>query len=331
MGAVADVIRDLALPGQLGGGAPALRAIVERVPIRRSGWLRACATSLVMLSGCGPSAPPASASQAGYVLRLDALAEGSFGGRGHAQWARDAVADGLDGAQWFRARGEGEPLDATLRFEERRSEQDFPLLRVNLEIEPDDRLATELAAIGLELAAHVELERRDHTIELRRDLPVAVERAIALVDAKVTLARGAPSAVVALLADDDPEVVLVALHGVERRRLTSLGDAVVLLLDHGDERVGLRAVECLGVVGGPEHAPGLLRTARLADRAHANRLYEALANLGGIHARGFLEFAARNEEDPELASQAERALARLQSAKPSPVASADAVARGHRQ
>jgi hypothetical protein len=175
----------------------------------------------------------------------------------------------------------------------------------------------------------VELERRDQTIDLRRDLPVAVERALALVDTKVTVVRGTPDDLRALLADEDPEVVLLVLDGVQRRRLRELGDAVFGLVEHSEERVALRAVECLGVVGGEEHAPGLVRLARLADRAHANRLYETLANLGGEHAHGFLAFAARNEDDPELASLAERALARLEARQP--LGSTDAVARGHRQ
>lgn len=286
-----------------------------------------------LLVSCGRPSASTPHDAAPYVLRLDARSAGLEGrgqsARGQSAWIQDVLASALTHAQYFRAEGDGERLVARLRYEERRTESGDPVLGVYLVIEPDDALAADMDAIGAVLDTHVELERRDHTLELRRDLPIAVERALALLDAKVTIARGTAEAVAALLHDEDPEVILVALDGVQRRRLRSLSDQVHALLGHAEEEVAMRAVECLGVVGGPEHAPGLLRSARLADRAHAHRLYEALANLGGEHARGFLEFAARNEEDPELASRAERALARLDATEPRPVH--DAVARGHRQ
>lgn len=284
--------------------------------------------ALVLLGAC--RAVPAEGSEPEpYVLRLEARATGSFDGRGQAAWLRDVVAEGLAHARWFRAGGSGPELAAELRFEERTTAEDVPVLRVHLAVEPDATLKAELAAVGEVLEADVELERRDRTLELRRDLPIAVERALALLDAKVMVARGATADLDRLLGDEDPEVVLVGLDGIERRRHRELADRVLGLVEHPEERVVLRAVECLGVVGGPEHVPGLLRVMPLADPAYANRLYEALANLGGEHARGFLAFAARNEDDPELAKLAERALAMLDTgAPPSTVAS---VARGHRQ
>lgn len=281
------------------------------------------------LVGACRAAPTAGAEPEPYVLRLDARSAGSFDGRGQAAWVADVVAQGLEGARWFRAEGSGPELVARLRYEERATAEGVPVLHAHLTVEPDEALAAELEAAGEALDAYVELERRDRTIDLRRDLPIAVERALALVDTKVTAIRGTAEELGALIANEDPEVVLVALDGVERRRLRSLGDAVFALVEHREERVALRAVECLGAVGGEEHASGLVRLARLADRAHANRLYETLAKLGGEHARGFLAFAARNEDDPELASLAERALAHLEASQP--LDAADAVARGHRQ
>lgn len=292
---------------------------------RRLRWVLAG----LALAGACRAAPAADTQSEPYVLRLDARSAGSFEGRGQAAWVADVVTQGLAHARWFRAEGEGPELAARLRYEERTTADGIPVLYAHLVVEPDASLAAELEAADETLDASVELERRDRTIDLRRDLPVAVERALALVDTKVTTVRGTPAELQALLADEDPEVVLLALDGIERRGLRALGDAVFGLVEHPEERVALRAVESLGVVGGPEHAPGLVRFARLADRAHANRLYETLAKLGGEHARGFLAFAARNEDDPELATLAERALARLDANEP--LGSPDAVARGHRQ
>jgi hypothetical protein len=304
------------------------RAIVVAVGIRRLHTLRWALVGLALLGGC-KGEPAEGAAPPPYVLRLDARSSGSFEGRGQSAWVADVVTEGLAQARWFRAEGAGPELAARLRYEERTTAEGVPVLHAHLVVEPDAALAAELEAADQALDAYVELERRDQTIDLRRDLPVAVERALALVDTKVTVVRGTPDDLRALLADEDPEVVLLVLDGVQRRRLRELGDAVFGLVEHSEERVALRAVECLGVVGGEEHAPGLVRLARLADRAHANRLYETLANLGGEHAHGFLAFAARNEDDPELASLAERALARLEARQP--LGSTDAVARGHRQ
>lgn len=306
------------------------RAIVVAVGTRRLRRLRWALAGLALLGACSKGAPAGGASPEPYVLRLDARSSGSFEGRGQSAWVADVVAEGLARARWFRAEGPGPELAARLRYEERATAEGVPVLHAHLVVEPDAPLAAELEAADEVLDAYVELERRDRTIDLRRDLPIAVERAVALVDTKVTALRGTPDDLRALLADEDPEVVLVTLDGVERRRLRALGDAVFGLVEHAEERVALRAIECLGAVGGEEHAPGLVRLARLADRAHANRLYETLANLGGEHARGFLAFAARNEDDPELASLAERALARVEANQPLG-ATDGAVARGHRQ
>lgn len=304
-----------------------VRAIVDLVATGRSRGLRWGIGLLMLAAACrGDAATDGSAS---YVLRVEARSAGSFEGRGQEAWAHDVVADGLTRARWFRAQGTGPELAARLAYEERTTPEGVPVLRVHLVVEPDAALAAELDAVGEALDAWVELERRDQTLELRRDLPVAVERALALLDAKLTIVRGDSAALDALLRDEDPEVVLLALDGVERRRVRTLGDAVVGLLEHADERVVLRAVECLGAVGGPEHAAGLLRVVPLADRAYANRLYDALAKLGGEQAHGFLAFAARNEDDPELAALAERALARLDAAEP--MNATEGVARGHRQ
>jgi hypothetical protein len=85
---------------------------------------------------------------------------------------------------------------------------------------------------------------------------------------------------------------------------------VVGLLDHADDRVALRAIECLGAIGSVQDTAALVRLSGLSDPLRAERVYEALGDLGGEDAVGFLGIAARNESDPDLASVAEAALAR---------------------
>ena len=152
-----------------------------------------------------------------------------------------------------------------------------------------------------------------------------------MLEAKLALADDDRVAINRLLKAEDPELVLLALEWVHRRRDPAFADAVASLVDHDDDRVVSLAVDCLGRVGTAQHVDTLLRSARLAQRDHAFRLYEALAGLGGDQARGFLLFAARNEDDPALAEAARRALERIDR-RPSPGRGApQAVARGHRR
>jgi hypothetical protein len=182
------------------------------------------------------------------------------------------------------------------------------VLRVELSVDPPGDIQ---AALGREFEATVELERTDGEIEMDRDLPVAIQRSVSVLEAKVLLVRGDAATLQRLLGHPDPELVLLTLDWVHAHRMREHGDAVARLVDHADERVALRAVECLGVVGTERHARVLVANPRLADRAHTHRLYETLAHLGGPDAAGFLEFAARNEDDPVMADLARNALARM--------------------
>lgn len=165
--------------------------------------------------------------------------------------------------------------------------------------------------LGAAVDATVELERADGDLVLEEDAPVALARAVAVMDAKVRLLQGSEAEAIALTTADDPEILVLVLEHLARQRWRGAADRAVELLSHADERVVEAAVECLGEIGGPEHATILVRHVRLADRDQAQRLYEALAQLGGDDAAGFLRFAARNEDDPVLADVAAGALERL--------------------
>jgi HEAT repeat protein len=75
--------------------------------------------------------------------------------------------------------------------------------------------------------------------------------------------------------------------------------------------VRLLAIETIGLIGGPEHVPALLARIQLADTPQVSRAYDALASLGGPEATGFLEFAARNEDEPDRRKAAQQALRRV--------------------
>lgn len=200
------------------------------------------------------------------------------------------------------------------------------VLRVELEGEIPPEAVPRL---GPALEATVELTHGDGRLEGDRDVADAVGRAVAAFDARVLLGVGTVHDVAGLLADPDPQIVQLALDHVARQRLRELADPVAALVDHRDPTTAAAAVECLGVVGGAEHSTLLVRRARLGDRATAQRLYEALGRLGGDEAIGFLEFAARNEDDPVLANVAASALRDAQAPRP-PDARPNAGLRGHR-
>ncbi len=198
-----------------------------------------------------------------------------------------------------------------------------------LRVELDAGVPGELhATLGTAVDATIELERNDGTIVAAEDVPEALGRAVAVLDAKLALVTGDERDARRLLADPDPEIVVLALEHTQRQRWRALADDVAAVLPGEDPRVTVAAVECLGEIGRPEHAAVLLKHVRLADTAQAQRLYEALAALGGDEAAAFLEFAARNEDDPTMADVADRALRRLRT--PPELEPGDPTLRGHR-
>lgn len=184
----------------------------------------------------------------------------------------------------------------------------------------------------LTFEATVELTRRDERVELQRDVPLALAQAVDVLDAKVALHEGDAEAAKALLNGTDAELARLALEWAVVRHQTELLPQVLALLVHPDLEVAVEAVDAVAELGGPEHASALIASARLSDPGHTARLYQALAALGGDEARGFLSFAARNEDDPRLSELAAHALLQARTVvdeDPSPP-DRPRIARGHR-
>lgn len=224
------------------------------------------------------------------------------------------------------ARHEGPVLATAVRLGEVEGADGGRVLRVEFAavVPPEQH-----AVLGRDMEATIELERRDGTLVADQDVPVALARGVAVMDAKVQLVFGGEADARRLLGASDPEIVVLALEQIAKQRWRDAADEVAALLGHDDERVVASAVECLGSVGGPHHTAALLRHVRLADSDQARRLYETLAALGGDEARGFLEFAARNEDDPVGADLASRALRRLHGVAEGSSDDGDTL-RGHR-
>lgn len=257
--------------------------------------------------GCGgqtPSAPPR------FELRVE-----SFGQLGEAveideATVRTAILDAVGRSGAFVHPGEASAgvMPTRVRMGEVAGPGGGRALRVAFVARtPSDHQSV----LGVAVDATVELERKDGALVPEEDAPVALVRAVGVMDAKVRLLQGHQAEAVALTSSEDPEIVVLALEHIARQRWRGAADRAVELLAHGDERVVESAVDCVGAIGGPEHAGVLVKHVRLADRDQAQRLYEALSQLGGDEAAGFLRFAARNEDDPALAEVAANALERL--------------------
>lgn len=226
----------------------------------------------------------------------------------------------------------GETLVATFEYRELPDASDYGRdLMVRMLVEVPDGLAGELGPEGLDVT--VLLERAAGEADLARDLQLATDRAVTVLQARTDLARDAEHVVAGLLDSGDRELMLLALAWVRdhagHSQAREAADRVAALVRHQDAQIGLLAIETLGNIGGPQHVPALLDRVWLGDSDQAHRAYDALARLGGPEAHGFLEFAARNEDEPDRRAAAERALRR--------VADSDIVApsgrsrsRGHR-
>lgn len=217
--------------------------------------------------------------------------------RAFAQADRFALADdGLAGDVWF-AEIEGE------------TSRDLSL---ELRVEAPAELKKTLGNAPLSASILLERDEQAPEVDAVEDLELALNLAVEVLEARVSLAGGDRRAIAALLSADDPELLVLVLEWLrDHGERGQSGDEVATLLLHADDRVALLAIEALGTVGDAEHVHALLDAVRLADSANALRTYDALAQLGGAEALRFLEFAAANEDDLEQRSAAKKALARL--------------------
>lgn len=284
---------------------------------------RAVVALIALLAGGLSCKAGSNDEDAAYAVSLTQLRTRAAGVRSDRAWQRQTLEDALEGASMFRLDADA-PLGVLAEVSERRDSGGIVVrLQVQMDVPPD------LAGALDDLQATVEVARAQGDSAIREDLPLAAHRAASVLDAKVQLAR-APQVAQRFLRDPDPEISLVALDWVEAQRDSDAAAVVAQMLRHPDDRVMLRAVEVLGQVGTVAEVPALIAAARLNDRAHTGRLYEALAALGGPDAEGFLAFAARNEDDPALARLAERAFEVAQRSVPRAQMPPVTARRGHR-
>ena len=144
--------------------------------------------------GCG--APSVSDGTAAYTVSLAELRTRA-GGRSDRDWQRQTVEDALEGATMFRVADGPASIAANAEISERRDAEGIIVpLRLNMEVPAD------LTGVVDELEATVEVSRAQGDSAIREDLPLAAERAAAVLDAKVELAR-TPQSAESFLRDPD--------------------------------------------------------------------------------------------------------------------------------
>ena len=303
-----------------------------RVVVSVAVWV----TSLLGVAACET---PASDRPAVMRLRLTHVAEGPRGVRVAPDRLEALTGVPFRDAARFERVPEGDPSDgalpARLWFAVTEGAGDARRVSLSLVVDAspdaslDDRGRTRGRGAGA-LEANVQLDasmsRGQVDGQLKRGGPgidgdalvrEAMVLALGILDARVALRRGEVARVPALLASQDPQLVLLALEWVRREGAAAMLPDVLRALRHDHPDVVVAAMETVATIGGPEHVGAILHRAPLLQVASAFRLYETLGRLGGPEAEAFLGFARRNEEDPALRSAADRA---LQSARARPAA-----------
>lgn len=196
--------------------------------------------------------------------------------------------------------------------------------------------------VFVELAVPTDLDKQFDVKAIRASAPVttsieaAAGSAVRTLALRLRLARGHTDAAIGLLGSDDPDTILLALEWTRDHPSATLADAVAARLEHDEPEVVLLALDVLALVGEPRHASAVIRRVERWPGL-AREAYRTLGALGGTDAIGFLQFAAANEDDAALQTEAERALAAALDGGAERVAvrphgvDLPRMARGHRQ
>jgi hypothetical protein len=161
-------------------------------------------------------------------------------------------------------------------------------------------------------------------------LQSALGRGLSVLDAKSRLSLGTAEQASKLLGMPDTELRLLALNWIGTQGGSSDAAAVEPLLRDRDPRIVEAALFALSRVGSSAHTTALIALSLSADGSIARQAYIALGEVGGVRARTYLEFAARNEDEPRRRRAAELALRSTKRAG-EPATWGEETSRSHRR
>jgi len=173
----------------------------------------------------------------------------------------------------------------------------------------DNGLTFEQTAVG---ERTYELDKRgDATVAWRAHAERAIEDVLRGLGARVKLADGDVTTVIAALdgSDDDlrEEATRIAGERKEKRAVPSL----LKLLKSEDRDTRDRAIGALAEIGDPRAVRPLTEVARFRDLGDLPKILDALAAIGGDESRAYLEFVASGHDSVEIRDLAKQALEHL--------------------
>ncbi|GEM_PF-2318285 len=294
------------------------------------GALRVGLALVAVSLGCRPEGDR---EEGAYSLHLAAVVERSDGSAQAPARLRSACRRGLAGVDRFDVVGEAgeDVLEAKIFYGELPPGEAHEPARLLVYLRVDTPPDLE-RAVGADAFDATVLVTREDEKSLAQDLEHAVKRAAAVLEARVDLVKGEIGQVNELLRSRDPEIVSLVLEWLRLHPSDLYIHEVEQLLVSEHSMVALGAIETIAIVGGPAQVPALLRNLHLGDGGQVHRTYDALGMLGGPDAVAFLEFAVRNEDEPERQSAARQALERARLSRQKPLSSLDdRILQGHRR
>lgn len=159
----------------------------------------------------------------------------------------------------------------------------------------------------------VRLPARDAGVAraLREVTRRAVEGAVQELRSRAELLVGSDQRLLVALQEQRPDRLTDAIDTAAWRRSRAAVPRLIALLRHDQEVIADRAIGALAAIGDRRAVPALTRLARFEDTARLAKLLDAVGTLGGDEARRYLAFVARGHPDPDLATMAREALARM--------------------
>lgn len=309
------------------GGSPQSRAASAAAFTWRVGlW------GLAIAAACGGASPTPATGGEPYPVHIELVREGVDGRRVPTDELEPAFERAFEESPRFAlADTNDSALSAQVWYHSAPANDGGRAVELSVRVEAPADLRRELGDDALEATVSLDRPRTEGQHE---DVGVALGLALNVLEARLLLASGDDAALGRLLGSSDPALQVLAMEWVRDRRMTEHLDGCVQQLGAVESEVASMAVECVAAVGDERQVPVLLEHLRLADPGHTQRVYEALAELGGDKALDFLKFAARNEDDPDRRKTARDALVRLEAgggvAAPR-VARIRPAPRGHRR
>jgi hypothetical protein len=139
----------------------------------------------------------------------------------------------------------------------------------------------------------------------------AIKDVLAGVGARVKLAAGDTRAILSAIDSSDDDLRQEGIRLAGERRETASVPSLIKLLKSEDHATRDRAIGALGAIGDRRAVKPLTEVAHFRDLIDLPKVLDALAAIGGVESRNYLEFVASGHESAEIRDLAKQALVHL--------------------